>query len=184
MNFGASTYREAHDAIKAIDASLVSVDALCALLDDAPALIAQYPEFSVVKTRDSSITWFRYENLVWAIGEKLRQAMKARRGIRKDPQLWRRVVSLSRETRLGKGRESLTMLLGQYGGPQFVPVLLPLLDDADVAGHALYALRLLGAPDAIARAKEMVVSARPWIQREAKKYLAKVEGRDSGRVVT
>jgi hypothetical protein len=66
------------------------------------------------------------------------------------------------------------MLLGQYGGRDRAPVLLRLLNDPEVVGHALYALRLLAVPGAEVKARELEGSERTWIRNEARKYLKKM----------
>jgi HEAT repeat protein len=88
--------------------------------------------------------------------------------------LWQQIEAICLEKKYGKGRESLVMLLGQYGGKERVPVLLQLLSDPEAVGHALYALRLLGAPDAQWQAEQLVDSPRTLVRKEARKYLAKV----------
>jgi hypothetical protein len=50
-----------------------------------------------------------------------------------------------------------------------------LLDDPMVVGHALYALRRLGVPDAREKARDLLSHRRTWIRNEAKKYLKKTD---------
>ena len=67
------------------------------------------------------------------------------------------------------------MLLGRYGGAAQIPALIGLLDDAEVSGHAVYALRLLGASEAAERVRPFLDSPKTWVRQEAEKYFQKIE---------
>lgn len=139
-----------------------------------PALRALMPgSFEVVGPR-GPITWHDYEGVIWTVGESVRQLLKRRRGLRHAAGLWTAIERVCQTPEYGKGRESFTMLLGQYGGPARVPVLLALLEDPEVAGHALYALRLLGAREGRAPATRMLEAPQAWVRAEARKYLKRL----------
>jgi hypothetical protein len=129
--------------------------------------------FDVVGPR-GPITWHDHEGAIWAVGESLRQLLKRRRGLRNVAGLWTAIEQVCQTPAYGKGRETFTMLLGQYGGLARVPVLLALLDDPEVAGHALYALRLLGAPEGREPANRLLEAPQAWVRAEARKYLEKL----------
>lgn len=173
-------YVEANRRVSQVgDATDVSETDLVSLLDQVPSLPTEYPDAFTFESSGETITWHNYESLLWTLGESFRQILKKQRALRRSEVLWQRIEAVCLEPRYGKGRESFTMLLGQYGGRDRVPVLLKLLDDADVYGHALYALRLLGVPDAIGPARRLLDSPRTWVRREARKYLAKVGAQQS-----
>src|SRR5262245_35665661 len=168
-------FREARRSISSLgDAADISEADLLAFLDQVPELVAQYPASYLVEYRGENSTWFNYESLIWTLGESCRRLLKGERKLRRSAAIWERVEALCLNRRYGKGRESFTMLLGQYGGLERVPVLLRLLDDPDVCGQALYALRLLGAPEAIEQARDLLHAPKGWIRQEAKKYLKKI----------
>ena len=118
--------------------------------------------------------WYAYENLIWDLGEAFRRVLKRERRLRGRDKIFGAIERVCLEPRYGKGRESFTMVLGLYGGPGRVPVLMRLLDDPQLCGHALYALRLLGSRGAEGRARALLNSPTAWIRGEAKKYLEKV----------
>ena len=66
------------------------------------------------------------------------------------------------------------MLLGQYGGPSQVPVLLTLLQDPEVDGHALLALRTLKASGGREAAVRLLAEGNTWKRGEAKKCLRRL----------
>jgi len=66
------------------------------------------------------------------------------------------------------------MLLGQYGGPEQIPTLIDLLQDLEVCGHAVYALRLLGASEAADEVQPFLTSPKTWIRQEARKFFKKI----------
>lgn len=69
------------------------------------------------------------------------------------------------------------MLLGQYGGSLQITALTGLLDDSEVCGHAIYALRLLDAIEAAERVRPFLNSHKTWVKQEARKYFQKIQRR-------
>jgi HEAT repeat protein len=59
--------------------------------------------------------------------------------------------------------------------PRAVDVLIDLLDDDDVAGHAVVGLGKLRASKARQRVEEFLAHPKAWVRREAKRALAKID---------
>ena len=97
------------------------------------------------------------------------------RHLRQSERIFEQVRSLCFDQRFGKGRESFTMVLGIYGGEAQIPALINLLADPEVCGHAVYALRLLGAPEAADGIRPFLNSRIAWIREEALKFFQKIE---------
>lgn len=144
------------------------------LISELPILRERFRDEYVVLAPRGPITWVGHENLAWSLGESIRQVLCRRRTLRSDQALWQALEAVATDRSVGKGREPYVMLLGQYGGRDRAPVLFRLLDDPEVVGHALYALRLLAVPGAEVRARELEGSGRSWIRNEARKYLKKM----------
>lgn len=151
-----------------------STEELIALLAMAPAIRSNFTTAFVVKTRTEEITWNGYEHVLWALGEAFRQILKRSRSKRRSVPLFDAVATLCEDRVYGKGRESFTMLLGQYGGPRSAPCLVRLLQDPVVDGHALYGLRVLGASGGREKAQRLLVAGSGWKRAEARKYLRKL----------
>ena len=166
------------------DASDVTEQHLVEALDLLPGLVDRHADKFETSDRGRIIVWYGYENLIWDLGESFRRVLKRNRALRGRDTIFEAIERVCLDARYGKGRESFTMLLGQYGGPRRVPVLLRLLDDPEVCGHALYALRLLGRSGAESRARTLLSSPSVWIRGEAKKYLEKVAKERPRLVVT
>jgi hypothetical protein len=122
------------------------------------------------------ITWFRYEFLIWTLGEAFRQILKRQKRLWSYSTLFEQIEAVCRDSRFGKARESFTMLLGHYGGLATVPTLVSLLSDSQLCGQAVYALRLLGACDAAECVRPFLQYSKAWIRQEARKFFAKCEG--------
>lgn len=114
--------------------------------------------------------------VIWSVGESLRRSLESDRNLRSCPAILDRVEAIAADERFARGREPFVLLLGRYGRSAQADVLVRLLDDDEIAGHALHALRLLGSPDGIFRARVLAESSRTWIRSEARKYLQKVTG--------
>lgn len=83
--------------------------------------------------------------LKWAIGNALE--------VLADASVFDDIVRIVRDKRHGKAREMVAMALDNMKNPQAVDVLLDLLDDDEVAGHAIIALGRLKVPAKRALAK-------------------------------
>lgn len=172
---GTRDYQEAHRQISVLGNEVGITDSqLLSVLDDLPRLVKQYPGSYVVPYSKETITWYGFESLIWTLGESVRRLLKRNKALRRSAELWKRVEAVCLDARYGKGRESFTMLLGQYGGQGRIPTLLRLLEDPELQGHSLYALRILGAEGAQGKAEKLLLSPRSWIRSEARKYLQKV----------
>lgn len=67
------------------------------------------------------------------------------------------------------------MLLGQYGGTAQISTLIRLLEDPEISGHAVHALRLLGASEAADSVRPFLESPKSWVKKEALKFFQKIE---------
>ena len=165
-----------HNAIVAFgDTATVSEEDL---LDALGAIESWHQRFTArhsFEHQGEQIAWFHYESLIWALGESFRRIMLRTPRLRQRECVFKSVRAVCLDRRLGKGRESFTMLLGHYGGAAQIPTLIGLLDDPDVSGHAIYALRLLGASEAVDRVRPFLDSPKAWVRREALKYFQKIE---------
>ena len=177
-----STFTEAtdwsplHSDVQAFgDAVAVSEEDLLAALCAVERWHQRFTDAFTFAHRGEQITWLRYESLIWALGESFRRIMLRARPLRRRERVFAAVREICLDRRFGKGRESFTMLLGHYGGTEQIPTLILLLDDPEVAGHAVYALRLLGASEAAERVRPFLGSPKAWVRKEAQRYFRKVE---------
>jgi len=91
-----------------------------------------------------------------------------------DDAVFEELVQLLHDKGHGQAREMLALALGNMQDPRAVTILVDLLDDAQVVGHAVVALGKLKAPAARARLKELTQHPTTWIKRAAKKALASI----------
>jgi HEAT repeat protein len=120
----------------------------------APVLIAEY--------RRADNWLFK-----WAIGSALTYVA--------DDSVFDDVVELLKDKRHGRGREMLAWALGKMKNPRAVDVLIELLDDEEVAGHALRPLGSLRAKKARRRVERFLTHDNAWIRQEARRALAKID---------
>lgn len=104
--------------------------------------------------------------LRWAIGNAL--------AVIADDSVLDSLVDLVCNRRYGQSREMLAIALGRMKGERAVEVLVTLLDDPQVAGHAIMALGKLRAKRARPRVEGFLNHEKTWIRREAKKALARI----------
>jgi len=69
----------------------------------------------------------------------------------------------------------LALALGNMQAPRAITVLLDLLDDEQMVGHAVAALGKLNAPAARVRLKDLTQHPIDWVRKEAKKALASID---------
>lgn len=152
----------------------ISIRELCEILEILPSIVVAFPEQTILKDKGEQITWYRYETLIWQIGESFRQILKRKKEFRKDSTLLYAIQKICLDIQFGKGRESFVMLLGQYGDQRVVGTFVQLLNDLQVQGHAIYALRLHGTPEVQESIRPFLQSSKTWIRNEAKKYFQKI----------
>jgi len=158
-----------------VNSSNLSVIVLQEILKTLPSIVDAFPDQSVVEHKGQKIIWHRYETLIWEIGEAFRQILKKHKELRKESNLFRDFEQVALDAQFGKGRESFVMLLGQYGDQNVIGSLKTLLEDREVQGHAVYALRFIGASEVQDDIRPFLQSSKTWVRNEAKKYFEKLE---------
>jgi HEAT repeat protein len=123
----------------------------------APALIAEFD-----RSEDSTGAGLR-----WVIGSALE--VLSNEDIAQD------LIRLASDRRFGKAREMIVIGLGKLKSTSVTDVLLRLLDDEDIVGHAVIALGKLRAQKARMRIHTLLEHPRPWIRREAKKAVSRID---------
>ena len=106
--------------------------------------------------------------LRWTIGNAL--------DVLADDSSFDELVDLARDRRYGKARQMVVLGLGKSKRPEAVDVLLGLVNDPDVDGHAVKALGKLKPPAARAALEGKLGDGRAWVRSEARKALAKLPG--------
>ncbi len=110
----------------------------------------------------------REQSLRWAVGNAL--------GVLWDDTCFDELVALVRDQRYGKAREMLALGLRRSKRPEASEVLVDLLDDPDVDGHAADSLarRRLVPPRSRTALERLGEDHRPWVRKAARKGLAKL----------
>lgn len=104
--------------------------------------------------------------LKWAIGNALE--------VLASDEIFEEIAQLAQDKKHGKAREMLTMALGKMKNPKTVDVLINLLNDDEVVGHALIGLRKLKAKKARSLIESLVNHPKTWVRNEAKQALQKM----------
>jgi len=104
--------------------------------------------------------------LRWAVGNALDVVF--------DDASFDALAELARDRRYGRARQMVVLGLGRSKRPEAVEVLLGLVDDPDVDGHAIKALGKLKSPAARAALEAKLTDSRAWVRGEARKALAKL----------
>ncbi len=123
-----------------------------------PALIAEF------KRADGQE---RY-GLRWAIANGLAVAA--------DDAVFDQLVALVTDRNYGKAREMLALALGNCRDPRAVNVLIELLADEQVVGHAVMALGKLKPKAARSHIQGLLKHPEDWVRAEATKALAGIDG--------
>jgi HEAT repeat protein len=105
--------------------------------------------------------------LRWAIGNAL--------AVVADDSVFDDVADLARDPAWGRSREMVTVALGNMADPRALDVLRGLLEDPQVAGHAVIALRKLGAREARADVERLLDHATAWVREETARALAEFD---------
>jgi hypothetical protein len=110
----------------------------------------------------------RGDSLGWEIGNAL--------GIVADDSCFAAIAELAREPSYGIARQMLAMeALGRMKNPEATTVLLGLLNDADVNGHAIAGLAKRRDERARPAFERFLDDERAWVRKQAKKGLARLD---------
>jgi len=106
--------------------------------------------------------------LRWAIGNSL--------AVVADDSVFEQIAELAQDRRWGRAREMIAVALGNMDThrDEAINVLRRLLDDEEVAGHAVIALGKLRAVEARADVEPFLKHPKAWIQKEAKAALKRI----------
>jgi HEAT repeat protein len=107
--------------------------------------------------------------LKWAIGNAL--------SIVANDSDFADLVELVKDKQHGRSREMLAVALGNMRNPAAVNVLIELLNDEEVAGHALMGLAKLKAQEARSHIVPFLAHPKAWVRKEASRALAKLDRR-------
>lgn len=77
--------------------------------------------------------------------------------------------------KFGTSRQMIVQYLFKLKDPRIEINLIPLLDDEDVQGHAIYALGRLKSKLALEKIKQFLNDSRTWIRNAAKKSVQQIE---------
>lgn len=91
-----------------------------------------------------------------------------------DESVFDELVSLANHRSYGRAREMLMPALARADKERAADVLIGMLEDEDLVGHAIGALGKLGSRDARAAIEQFLDHPKPWVRKEAKKVLAKL----------
>jgi len=106
-------------------------------------------------------------SLKWAIGNSL--------AVVADDSVFEAIVGLATDRTHAGNRDMVVVALGNMKRPEAVDVLIKLLADEEVAGHALVALRKLGAKKARPVIEPFLKHPKTWVRNEAKRTIAKLD---------
>jgi hypothetical protein len=102
--------------------------------------------------------------LRWVIGSAL--------SVVANDSVFERVSAIAQDRQFGRDREMVVLGLANMTDSRTVPLLVDLLSDEDVAGHAVIALGKLGAENARSHVEPFLKHPKPWIRNEARKAIA------------
>jgi len=106
-------------------------------------------------------------NLKWTIANAL--------AVIANDSVFKEIAELVRDKRNGKSREMFAVALGNMQNPAAVDLLMELLDDDEIAGHALIGLQKLKAKRARPLIERFLKHPKAWVRKEASKALASLE---------
>jgi HEAT repeat protein len=153
-----------------------------------PILISWLPKLDAFNVKESivrtlSVPWARgiatkpvleefykapkeASSLRWAIGNAME--------VIADPSVADEILKIVADPSNGSARQMFVLALGKLRYHQAVPVLLALLKQDEVAGHAVEALGNLKATEAKGAIEGMLKHPQSWVRKGAKTALAKI----------
>lgn len=142
------------------------------LFSESCALIPaeQFPRLPSLSNGEPG--WYDFELKLWDKGEQLRQLLLTTGRTLSDTQA-QTVLTICRDIRAMRGRQSFLMLLGRKKHAPYADTVAGLLSDPQVAGHAIDVLYKMGAQGYCREIEPFLKHEKSWIRNSAKRYLSK-----------
>lgn len=105
--------------------------------------------------------------LKWAIGNGLEVVA--------DDRVFDDLLALVLDRRHGRAREMIVLALGRMKDPRAVDVLIHLLEDDDLVGHAAKALGKVKNGAARPHLERLLTHPRAWVRNEVKRAIAQID---------
>lgn len=115
--------------------------------------------------------WHDFEHKIWRLGAELRQLVQANPALRKEDELYRRILKISMNRNAKRGRQAFIMLFDSKQLSKFAPDLIMQIDDKFVEGHIVKAIQKMPAIGFNNEIKPFAEHKTAWIRNVAKKYL-------------
>jgi hypothetical protein len=122
-------------------------------------LIAEFEVFEELSTDPAK----------WTLGDIIRENA--------TDELFEDIARIAKDSRQGRARQMPVLALGKMKAPAAVDVLIGLLDDEEMYGHAVSALATLASPRAAPHLKRFVRDSREWVRKAAVAGLQKIARR-------
>ena len=186
--------RAAAPIMSDLHAAGIRVDSLDALQDDdheivAPILLFWLPRVDSYRVKESLV---RYFTARWARGVATRALLDAfcaapmeewslrwtignAMYVISDKSASDDILRIVEDPSNGRSREMFVVALGRVGHPRAVPVLLRLLDDDSMVGHAAIALGLLRAKEAKPALEKLTDHPNAWVRKEAGNAIKRID---------
>lgn len=103
----------------------------------------------------------------WAIGNTL--------SIIGDPNSLSQLEEIAQDVRHGITRQMVVIAIGKLKNNSSIPLLVRLLNDEEVAGHAIMALSNFNDPSLLPYVRPFTDNRAKWISREAQKMIKKLD---------
>lgn len=118
------------------------------------------------------VQWLGFESDTWELGERLRQTVSQRKAWRTSTAFLDLVAWVLRNDELDKGRQPFVEFAVKWDLERNRQLLGELLSNSGVHGQVIAALRRQRVPGfAEAIRRSVAGESRPWVRKEAKRYL-------------
>ena len=115
--------------------------------------------------------WYDFEHKIWALGEELRQLIKANPKLQKEDEVFQRILKISINRNAKRGRQSFIMLFERKHLSNFAKYLVTQLDDEFVVLHVISTIQKMHVAGFESEIKPFTESKYAGIRNAAKKYL-------------
>lgn len=129
-----------------------------------------------IKGVDGAPNWCGYEYMIWKANFKYIEPILKVKKFKDENKLMEGLLSLCLSPKYGKGRQSLIILIGEYGLKTYSPSLGVLLDDSEVTIQVISAFTKMKDVSQYEKIKVLAEKEKATPERfYAKKYINKVK---------
>lgn len=119
--------------------------------------------------------WYSFEHQIWKNGEEIRQKLLIDKKLKKDEEIFDKLLTIATNRNAKRGRQSFILLFGSVKYAKYSSDLIKHINDGFVNGQVIDTIYKMRVYNYVEEIKPFCNSQITWIKNIAKKYIEKCD---------